>query len=56
VKGGSQEIVKPMAITQLKVEDAYNLCNVIKKNLTKQSDQGRKMRAFCPLQVQKALA
>jgi hypothetical protein len=29
-KGGSQEVVRPMAIAQLKMEDVCILCNVIK--------------------------
>jgi hypothetical protein len=45
-----------MVIAQLKVEDAYIFCNAIKENLTKQNNHGRKMKAFYPLQVQKALA
>jgi hypothetical protein len=28
-KGGSQEVIKHVAIAQLKMEDAYILCNVI---------------------------
>jgi hypothetical protein len=28
-KGGSQELVKPMTITRLKMEDACILCNLI---------------------------
>ncbi len=31
-RGENPEVTKPMAITQLKMEDAYILCNVIKKN------------------------
>jgi hypothetical protein len=29
-RGGSQELAKPTAITRLNMEDACNLCNVIK--------------------------
>jgi chitinase len=50
-RGGSREIVKPTAITGLKMEDTYIHYNVIEIFFMKKSNQGRKMRAFCPLQA-----
>jgi len=42
--GGSQDVVKPIATAQLKMEDACNLCNVIEcfcqRKLTKTKKKG----------------
>jgi hypothetical protein len=50
-KGGSWEVAKPTTNAQLKMEEVCILYDVIETFLMKKSDQGRKMRAFCPLQA-----
>jgi len=41
-RDGSWEVAKPIAIAQLKMEDACNLYNVIKNVLPKKSNQYKK--------------
>jgi hypothetical protein len=43
-RGGSQEVAKPMAITQFKMEDTYIFCNVIEVFLQKRMTQVERWR------------
>jgi hypothetical protein len=54
MKGGSQEVASPTATTQLKMEDACNLCNVIKTFCQKQVTKPKRGRPFGPFKLQMA--
>ncbi len=55
-RDGSREVVRLMAITQLKMEDACSLCNMIEFFCQKKVTKTKRRRPFGPFQLQMALA
>jgi hypothetical protein len=45
-RDGSREVVRLMAITQLKMKDACSLCNMIEIFCQKKSNQDKKKKAL----------
>ncbi len=55
-RGGSQEIPRPMATTQLKMEDACRLCNVIEFFCQRKIIKTKRGKPSSPLKLQMVLA
>jgi hypothetical protein len=55
-RGGSHEVARPMATTWLKMEDAYNLCNVIEMFFRRKVTKIKRRRPFGPFKLQTTLA
>jgi hypothetical protein len=50
-RGGSWEIARSIAIAQLKMEDAYILCNIIEMFWSKKVIKTKKNKVFNPLEL-----
>jgi hypothetical protein len=55
-RGGSREVVKFMATTQLKMEDACIFCNVIETFWRRKMTKVERWGPFVPFKLQMALA
>jgi hypothetical protein len=54
-RGGSQEVIKPTASAQLKMEDTCILCNVIETFWRRKVTKVEKWGPFVPFKLQMAL-